>query len=76
MKQVQMDSKISFTIESDTLTETITLALAMIDKTHVDPKEILLDDLKLKWNRADAVALVSGSITEQQYIELNRIDQK
>jgi len=71
-----MDSKINFTIESDTLIETISLALAMIDQTHIDPKEIFMDGIKLKWNRADAVALISGSMTEQQYIERNCRVQK
>lgn len=71
-----MDSKISFTIESDTLIETISLALAMIDQTHIDPTEIVMYGIKMKWNRSEAVALISGSITEQQYIKRNHINQK
>lgn len=48
----------------------------MFERIQLDPDEIKLNDQVIKWNRADAVALVSGSITEQQYIESNRIDQK
>lgn len=60
----------------DQLTEVIALGLAMVDRTQLDPDEIKLNNLSIKWNRADAVALVSGSITEQQYIDYNRTDQK
>ena len=71
-----MESTIIFRIKVDQLTETIALGLAMVDKTQLDPTEIKLNDQIIKWNRADAVALLSGKITDQQYIERNSIDQK
>ncbi|OFX56288.1 MAG: hypothetical protein A2066_12865 [Bacteroidetes bacterium GWB2_41_8] len=71
-----MESTIIFRIGSDKLIEVIALGLAMFERIQLDPDEIKLNDQVIKWNRADAVALVSGSITEQQYIESNRIDQK
>jgi len=71
-----MESAIIFRFKVDQLTETIALGLAMVDKTQLDPIEIKLSEQVIKWNRADAVALISGKITEKQYIERNSIDQK
>lgn len=58
------------------ITEIIAIGLAMVDRTQLDPDEIKLNDQVIKWNRTDAVALVAGSMTEQQYIERNSINQK
>jgi hypothetical protein len=71
-----MESTIIFRIKVEQLTEIISLGLAMVDRTQLDPDEIKLNGQGIKWNRTDAVALISGSITEHQYIERNTIDQK
>ncbi len=71
-----MESMMIFRIKVSQLTEIIAIGLAMIDKTQLDPDEIKLNDQVIKWNRSDAVALVSGSMTEQQYIERNNMNQK
>lgn len=69
-----MESTIIFRIKADQLTEVIALGLAMVDRTQLDPDEIKLNDQVIKWNRADAVALISGKITDQQYIDRNSLD--
>lgn len=71
-----MKSTIVFKVGADNLIEIIALGLAMVDKTQLDPHTIKLNDQVFKWNRVDAVALISGSITEQQYIERNCRAQK
>lgn len=71
-----MESTIIFRIKVDQLNEIIALGLAIVDKTQLDPTEIKLNEQVIKWNRADAIALISGRITDQQYIERNNIDQK
>lgn len=71
-----MESTIIFRIKVNKFTETIALGLAMVDKTQLDPTVIKLNDKVIKWNRVDAVALISGKITDLQYIERNSIDQK
>jgi hypothetical protein len=74
--KAEMESMMIFRIKVSQLTEIIAIGLAMIDKTQLDPDEIKLNDQVIKWNRSDAVALVSGSMTEQQYIERNNMNQK
>ena len=65
-----------FRIKVSQLTEIIAIGLAIIDRTQLEPDELKLNDQVVKWNRTDAVALVSGNITEQQYIDRNNINQK